>query len=106
MATSALSNPYFGDVVHGVDRHASAAGYSVLPADTHDEADMEVKAVSELLRRRVSAIILAASSGGPQAIRYAHRSRSPSSPSTVSFPPTSTKSASTTPNPSQYLWIT
>lgn len=73
LAMSALSNPYFSNVVHGIDRHASAAGYSVLLADTHDEADMEVKAVSELLRRRVSAIILAASSDGAQAIRYAHK---------------------------------
>lgn len=71
LAMSALSNPYFSNVVHGIDRHASAAGYSVLLADTHDEADTEIKAVSELLRRRVSAIILAASGDGTQAIRYA-----------------------------------
>jgi LacI family transcriptional regulator len=73
LAMSALSNPYFSNVVHGIDRHASTAGYSVLLADTHDEADTEIKAVSELLRRRVSAIILAASGDGTQAIRYAHK---------------------------------
>ncbi|MFJ6737548.1 LacI family DNA-binding transcriptional regulator [Streptomyces sp. NPDC091279] len=71
LAMSALSNPYFSSVVHGIDRHASAAGYSVLLADTHDEADAEIKAVGELLRRRVSAIILAASGDGSPAIRYA-----------------------------------
>ncbi|HEY9441215.1 MAG TPA: LacI family DNA-binding transcriptional regulator, partial [Streptomyces sp.] len=73
LAMSALSNPYFSNVVHGIDSHASAAGYSVLLADTHDEADTEIKAVSELLRRRVSAIILAASGDGTQAIRYANK---------------------------------
>ncbi|MFI6551305.1 LacI family DNA-binding transcriptional regulator [Streptomyces prunicolor] len=73
LAMSALSNPYFSNVVHGIDRDASAAGYSVLLADTHDEADTEIKAVSELLRRRVSAIILAASGDGAQAIRYADK---------------------------------
>ena len=71
LAMSALSNPYFSNVVHGIDRHASAAGYSLLLADTHDERDAEIKAVSELLRRRVSALILAPSGDGAQAIRYA-----------------------------------
>ncbi|MEU3221464.1 hypothetical protein [Streptomyces sp. NPDC006971] len=37
--------PYFSNVVHGIDRHASAAGYSILLADTHDEHDTELKAV-------------------------------------------------------------
>ncbi|MFJ6729935.1 MULTISPECIES: LacI family DNA-binding transcriptional regulator [unclassified Streptomyces] len=71
LAMSALSNPYFSNVVHGIDRHASAAGYSLLLADTHDERDQEVKAVSELLRRRVSAIILAPTGDGSTAIHYA-----------------------------------
>ncbi|NEB77409.1 LacI family transcriptional regulator [Streptomyces sp. SID14478] len=71
LAMSALSNPYFSNVVHGIDRHASAAGYSLLLADTHDEPDQEIRAVSELLRRRVSAIILAPSGNGSTAITYA-----------------------------------
>ncbi|WP_405782898.1 LacI family DNA-binding transcriptional regulator [Streptomyces sp. NBC_00859] len=73
LAMSALSNPYFSNVVHGIDRHASAAGYSLLLADTHDVHDREVKAVSELLRRRVSAIILAPSGDGSTAIHYARQ---------------------------------
>ncbi|MZG15540.1 substrate-binding domain-containing protein [Streptomyces sp. SID5914] len=71
LAMSALSNPYFSNVVHGIDRHASAAGYSLLLADTHDERDREIKAVSELLRRRVSAVVLAPSGDGAQSIHYA-----------------------------------
>ena len=73
LAMSALSNPYFSNVVHGIDRHASAAGYSLLLADTHDEHDTEIKAVSELLRRRVSAILLAPSGDGSTAIHYARQ---------------------------------
>lgn len=71
LAMSALSNPYFSNVVHGIDRHASAAGYSLLLADTHDDRDTEIKAVSELLRRRVSAVLLAPSGDGAQSIHYA-----------------------------------
>ncbi|MFJ8153665.1 LacI family DNA-binding transcriptional regulator [Streptomyces sp. NPDC094468] len=71
LAMSALSNPYFSNVVHGIDRHASAAGYSLILADTHDEPDQEIRAVSELLRRRVSAIILAPCGDGTTALTYA-----------------------------------
>ncbi|WP_327592700.1 substrate-binding domain-containing protein [Streptomyces chartreusis] len=42
-------------------------------ADTHDEAVMEANAVSELPCRRVSAITLAASCDGSQAICYANK---------------------------------
>jgi LacI family transcriptional regulator len=73
LAMSALSNPYFSNVVHGIDLHASAAGYSLLLADTHDEPDMELRAVSELLRRRVSAVILAPSGDGAHVLRYARQ---------------------------------
>ncbi|MEU6575635.1 LacI family DNA-binding transcriptional regulator [Streptomyces sp. NPDC046805] len=73
LAMSALSNPYFSNVVHGIDRHASAAGYSLVLADTHDERDAEIKAVGELLRRRVSAVLLAPSGDGAQALSYAGR---------------------------------
>lgn len=73
LAMSALSNPYFSNVVHGIDRHASTAGYSLLLADTHDERDTELRAVSELLRRRVSAVILAPSGDAAQVLRYAHQ---------------------------------
>ena len=59
LAMSAISNVYFGDVVHGVEQALSDAGYSLLLADTHDEQDDEVKAVAELLRKHVAAIILA-----------------------------------------------
>jgi LacI family transcriptional regulator len=73
LAMSAMSNPYFSDVVHGIERHAATAGYSLLLADTHDDADMELRAVGELLRRRVNAIILAPSGDGVDCLRYAQQ---------------------------------
>jgi LacI family transcriptional regulator len=77
LAMSAMSNPYFSDVVHGIDRHAASAGYSLLLADTHDDSDTELRAVGELLRRRVSAIILAPSGDAEETLRYARQADVP-----------------------------
>jgi LacI family transcriptional regulator len=60
-AISAMSNPYFADVVHGVERAAARAGYSLLLTDTHDEPEGQTQAVATLLSRRVDAVILAPS---------------------------------------------
>lgn len=61
LAMSAISNPYFGDVVHAIERTASEAGYSLLLADTHDDPERERRAVTDLLSRRVDAMIVAPS---------------------------------------------
>lgn len=71
LAMSSISNPYFGDVVHGIEQAASRAGYSLLLADTHDEVITELRAVSDLLSRRVEAIILAPSADPTRALQYA-----------------------------------
>jgi LacI family transcriptional regulator, galactose operon repressor len=62
---------YFADVVHGIEQAASRAGYSLLLADTHDEVANELRAVSDLLSRRVEAIILAPSADPAGAMRHA-----------------------------------
>ena len=77
LAMSAMSNPYFSDVVHGIDRHAATAGYSLLLADTHDDEDTELRAVGELLRRRVSAIILAPSGNAERTLNYVRQADVP-----------------------------
>lgn len=59
LAMSAISNIYFGTVVHSIEETLSAAGYALLLADTHDEPAAEMHAVSQLLRKHVDAIILA-----------------------------------------------
>lgn len=71
LAMSAISNPYFGEVVHGLERAASRRGYSLLLADTHDETRTELRAVSDLLSRRVEAIVLAPSADPSGALRHA-----------------------------------
>lgn len=73
LAMSAMSNPYFGDVVHAMERTAAKVGYSLLLADTHDEADQELRAISNLLSRRVEAIVLAPSPEPAVALKYAEQ---------------------------------
>ncbi|MFE1033566.1 LacI family DNA-binding transcriptional regulator [Streptomyces sp. NPDC058807] len=77
LAMSAISNPYFADVVHGLDRRASKEGYSLLLAETHDDPDGELRAVSELLRRKVSAIVLAPSGNTERTLTYARQAGVP-----------------------------
>ncbi|WP_427175292.1 LacI family DNA-binding transcriptional regulator [Arthrobacter sp. 92] len=60
-AVSAMSNPYFAEIVHGVESAAARAGYSLLLTDTHEDPQGQARAVATLLSRRVDAVILAPS---------------------------------------------
>jgi LacI family transcriptional regulator len=71
LAMTAMSNPYFGDVVHSIERALSRAGYAPLLAETHDDVAAELRAVSDLLSRRVEAIILAPSADPTRALEHA-----------------------------------
>jgi LacI family transcriptional regulator len=77
LAMSAISNTYFGEVVHAIEREATRAGYSLLLVDTHDESQRERAAISELLSRRVDAVILAPSADGKAAIAQLARRHVP-----------------------------
>lgn len=61
LAMSAISNPYFGDVVHAMERGATDRGYSLVLTDTHDDPEQELRAVRELVSHRVDAVVLAPS---------------------------------------------
>jgi LacI family transcriptional regulator len=61
LAMSAISNPYFAEVAHVIERELSRAGYTLLLADTHDEAERELRAVGDLLSHRVDGVVLAPS---------------------------------------------
>jgi LacI family transcriptional regulator len=66
LAMSAISNPYFAELAHAIEREATRAGYTLLLADTHDEPERELRATRDLLGRRVDGVILAPS-GEPAA---------------------------------------
>lgn len=61
LAVSAISNPYFGEVVHAIERELSAAGYTIILVDSHDDPGREQTVLAELLSRRVDALIVAPS---------------------------------------------
>lgn len=70
LAMSSISNIYFGDVVRGLEGAADAAGYSLLVAETHDDPQRELRAVTSLLARSVDAIVLAHSGDPGRVLRY------------------------------------
>lgn len=73
LALSAMSNMYFGDLVHNIERTLAHAGYSLLLVDTHDNVVDELRAVADLLTRRVDAILLAPSADASGAISHAEQ---------------------------------
>jgi len=77
LAMSAISNTYFSEVVRSAEQALSREGYSLLLADTHDEEVQEMRAVNELLSRRVDAILLAPSAHPDRALDHAARQQVP-----------------------------
>jgi LacI family transcriptional regulator len=63
LAITGASNPYFGDLIAGVESEASRAGFALLLCDTHDDTQLEASAVAALLAHNVEAVILAPTPG-------------------------------------------
>ncbi|MEU5364453.1 LacI family DNA-binding transcriptional regulator [Streptomyces sp. NPDC005925] len=61
LAVSAISNPYFTEILQGVEAGALEHGYGLLVADPHDDPEHERKAVRLLHERRVDGMIVAPS---------------------------------------------
>ncbi|MDN5919173.1 MAG: LacI family transcriptional regulator [Pseudonocardia sp.] len=61
LALSAISNPYFGELLHAVENEAAAAGYTLLLVDPHEDPSYEGTVVRRL-RNRVDGVLLAPSS--------------------------------------------
>jgi LacI family transcriptional regulator len=61
LAMTAISNTYFGEVVHALERTATNQGYSLILTDTHDTPERELRALRVLLSHRVDGIVLAPS---------------------------------------------
>lgn len=69
LSISALTNPYFGSLVHAVERALSDAGYVLIVGDSHDEAESEKRVVDSLLGRKVDGMIVAPAAGSERADR-------------------------------------
>jgi LacI family transcriptional regulator len=60
------SNPYFAEIIRGVERRCSAAGYSLLLCNSDDDAQRQADHLRVLAERRVDALVLVASGDDTQ----------------------------------------
>jgi LacI family transcriptional regulator len=71
IAISAISNPYFSDIICAIETECSRLGLMVFLSDTQDDPDQEFRVVRALHQRRVDGIILAPSADPDRrALRY------------------------------------
>ncbi|KAF3464815.1 LacI family DNA-binding transcriptional regulator [Streptomyces sp. Tu 3180] len=77
LAVSAISNPYFTEILQGVEAEALEHGYSLLIADPHDDPEHERKVVQLLHERRVEGMIVAPSARPRELLAYLGRHRVP-----------------------------
>lgn len=73
LAVSAISNPYFTEILQGVEAAALDRGYSLLIADPHDDPEHERKVVQLLHERRVDGMIVAPSADPRGLLAYLDR---------------------------------
>ncbi|WP_329178157.1 LacI family transcriptional regulator [Streptomyces decoyicus] len=77
LAVSAISNPYFTEILQGVEAGALEAGYSLLLTDPHDDPQHERKVVQLLHERRVDGMIVAPSAEPSAMVEYLARREVP-----------------------------
>jgi LacI family transcriptional regulator len=66
VALSALSNPYFAELVTAIEADMSAKGSTLLLGETHEDAEREHDLVVKLLDRRVDGIVVAPTAGSAE----------------------------------------
>lgn len=59
LVITGASNPYFGELVAGVEQEASRAGFVLLLCDSHDDPERELSAVQSLISHNVEAVVIA-----------------------------------------------
>jgi len=62
MLISDVANPFYGDVIHGVEDEAVAAGYNVLLANTNYDSARGLALVRSLIDRRADGVLTMSSS--------------------------------------------
>ncbi|WP_263249025.1 LacI family DNA-binding transcriptional regulator [Saccharopolyspora rosea] len=68
---SAISNPYFGQVLQGIEAEAVEHDYTLLLAESRDDPDHELHVVRSMRARRVDGLVLAPSADPERALEYA-----------------------------------
>ena len=60
LVVTSIADPFWGDVMKGVEEVARAAGFSVFLTASHNDPDQEMAIIETLRRRRVDGILIAA----------------------------------------------
>jgi LacI family transcriptional regulator len=68
LVVESIADPFFSELVAAVESATSENGKSVLVASTHGDAERECRVVTELLRRRVSGLLVVPTSGDHSAL--------------------------------------
>jgi LacI family transcriptional regulator/LacI family repressor for deo operon, udp, cdd, tsx, nupC, and nupG len=61
LVVTSISDPFWGDVMKGIEEVARAAGFSVFLSASHNDPDEEIAIIETFHRRRVDGILIAAS---------------------------------------------
>ncbi|MHC1558409.1 LacI family DNA-binding transcriptional regulator [Actinomycetospora sp. C-140] len=77
LVLSAISNPYFGELLHAAESAAASAGYTLLLVDPHEDPDYELTVVTRLHHHRVDGVVLAPSAAPDAALAYLARHEVP-----------------------------
>jgi len=77
IAISAISNPYFSDMICAIESECARLGLMVFLSDTQDDPDQELRVVQALHQRRADGIILAASAAPERALKYLEEAGTP-----------------------------
>jgi LacI family transcriptional regulator len=56
-----LARSFFAEVLTGVEQHTSDAGYTLLLCNTHENRELETRAINSLLSQRVAGLLIASS---------------------------------------------
>lgn len=64
LVVTSIADPFFADVVKGVEEVAQPAGFSVLLNSSHNDPDQEIQAIETFHRRRVDGLLVASSRVG------------------------------------------
>jgi LacI family transcriptional regulator, galactose operon repressor len=77
LAISAISNPYFSDIICALEAECARLGLMVFLSDTQDDKDSEFAVVQALHQRRVDGVILAPSAAPQRTLDYLAQQRLP-----------------------------
>ncbi|MEV5963487.1 LacI family DNA-binding transcriptional regulator [Kribbella sp. NPDC051952] len=63
LALTAASNPYWADLIQGIDGEATRAGLNLIMVDTRDDARHEAVAIANLLAHHIEGLVIAPAVG-------------------------------------------